>query len=138
MKGASHLNFSPVLVPLPGGRVVHLSKLMGVEADELGLDLLQQGLYLPLLPLLDAAVRVRVQAVEVRLSGTCEGDPREAAVRTVSRKDGQTKSLWTVGRLAGRRRVRTGPGTSMLVKPSPCPTPRTSSKGQKCSPHTEP
>lgn len=30
------------------------------------------------------------------------------------------------------------PGTSMLVNPSPCPTPRTSSNGQNCSPQTVP
>lgn len=97
----THQIFSPVLVPLLEGCVVHLSQLMGVEADELWLDLLQQGLDLPLLPLLDAAVRVRVQAVEVRLSRTCEGDPRGSGREDPSSTDGQTKNLWSVERLAG-------------------------------------
>lgn len=93
----THQNFSPVLAPLLGGCVVQLSQLMGVEADELRLDLLQQGLHLPLLPLLDAAVRIRVQAVEVRLSRTCQGDPKEAAVNTPAGRTDRPKvvGLWS-------------------------------------------
>lgn len=65
-------SLDPVLVPLFKGGVVNLSQLGGVKADELGLDLLQQGFNLPLLPLLCTAVRICIQAIKVRLSRTCE------------------------------------------------------------------
>lgn len=97
----THQNFIAVLVPLLLGCLVHLSQLMGVEADELWLDLLQQGLHLPLLPLLDAAVRVRVQAVEIGLSRTCEGDPREAAVRTRAGRTDRPKAFGLLSDLQG-------------------------------------
>lgn len=58
----------PVLVLHLKGGVVHPPQLRGVEGDEIWLDLLQQRLDLPLLPLLGAAVRIGPQAVEVGLS----------------------------------------------------------------------
>lgn len=97
----THQNFSPVLLPLLGACVVHLSQLMGVEADKLWLDLLQQGLHLPLLPLLDAAVGVRVQAVEVRLSCTCECHQREAAVKTRAGRTDRPKVFGLLSDLQG-------------------------------------
>lgn len=65
-------SFDPVLVPLLKRGAVNLSQLCGVEADELWLDLLQQGFNLPLLPLFCTPVWICIQAVEVRLSRTCE------------------------------------------------------------------
>lgn len=67
----AHQSLDPVLVALLKGGAVHLSQLDGVEADELGLDLLQQSFNLPLLPLLHAAIWVRIQTIEVWLARTC-------------------------------------------------------------------
>lgn len=60
-----------VLVPLRHSGLVDVSQLIGVQADELWLNLLQQGLDLPLLPLPSAAEGICIEPIEVGLPGTC-------------------------------------------------------------------
>jgi hypothetical protein len=48
---------------------IDLSQIVGIEGDELRLDLLEQGLDLGLAALLLRLVRVCLQRVEVRLPG---------------------------------------------------------------------
>lgn len=90
--------------------------------------LLQQGLHLPLLPLLPAPVRITLQAVEVGLSSPW----REG--RAWSHKQESSSALQPdqtpCSRLSQAHPVAHLPGTSMLVMPPLCPTPSTSSKGQ--------
>lgn len=74
-------SLDPVLVPLLKGGAVHLCQLSGVEADELWLDLLQQGFDLPLLPLLRTAIWICIQAIKVRLSRTFECKWRKTEVK---------------------------------------------------------
>lgn len=89
-------SLDPVLVPLLKGGTVNLSQLVGVEGDELRLDLLQQGFNLPLLPLLCTAVRIGIQTIKVRLSRTCDCKwwKRDVKMETVSMH--RKRNAWNI------------------------------------------
>lgn len=63
-------SLDPVLVPLLKGGMVNLPQLSRIQANEIWLDLVQQGFNLPFLPLFCTAVWICIQTIEVRLTST--------------------------------------------------------------------